>query len=90
MATATASSTGCGTLTFSFLCGQQGYHEYRCLWSSDLNKVFLAKHERNSLQSAREIPVEATVVLDQTDENISNCQIKTLVSKHYKEPVDEE
>ena len=41
-------STDCGTLTFSFFCGLREYHEYRCMWSSELNKVPPAKHEKNN------------------------------------------
>ena len=43
---ATASSTGCRTLTFSFFCGLREYHEYRC---NALNKVPPAKHARKTI-----------------------------------------
>ena len=47
---ATASSTVRGTLTFSFLFGLQEYHEYRCMWSPELNEVHvLPRNTRNDL-----------------------------------------
>ena len=81
------SSTGCGTLTFSIMCGLRGYHENRCMWSSKLNKVPPAKHERNN---PHDWYVIATFKqLQQTDENRQAIAIyKTLVNERYKESVD--
>ena len=35
-------------LRFSFLCGSRGYHEYRTIWSPNLNEVLSVEHEASN------------------------------------------
>ena len=44
-------------VTFSFLCGIRGYHEYRIVWTPVLNEVLEAKHESHNCHNCYAISV---------------------------------
>ena len=78
---ATTSSTGCETLTFSFLCGLRGYNEYCYMCSSELNKVLPAKQVKIILMNSTSLLLLSSD-LDLLGNNLSVICLEKFLGSH--------